>query len=173
MEKNQYKTAIYTIENDWSAASYWYSMAALSNESKICIKGLKEKSHQGDAIVMDYFRHFGVQTHFSNNELIIEKKSKPIKKAIDLNLNAYPDIAQTIAVTCVGLGLECHLKGLETLQLKETNRLEALKIDNKYLTEGGVFTDDFINNWIDLKYEEVQQLRQRPHPHEFTMYYDA
>ena len=51
--------------------------------------------------------------------------------------------------------------------------LDALSADNKYLTEGGVFTDDFINNWIDLKYEEVQQLRQRPHPHEFFMYYDA
>ena len=51
--------------------------------------------------------------------------------------------------------------------------LEALKNDSQYLTEGGVFTEDFINNWIELKYEEVQQLRQRPHPHEFTMYYDA
>ena len=51
--------------------------------------------------------------------------------------------------------------------------LEALSADRAFLTEGGVFTDDFIDNWIDLKYEEVQQLRQRPHPHEFTMYYDA
>ena len=51
--------------------------------------------------------------------------------------------------------------------------LEALNEDRAFLTAGGVFTDDFIDNWIDLKYEEVQQLRQRPHPHEFTMYYDA
>ena len=124
-----YKTNNYTIENDWSAASYWYSMAALSNKSTISIKGLKEKSHQGDAIIKEYFKHFGIDSRFKNNELIIKKTSEPIKRTINLNLNAYPDIAQTIAVTCVGLGLECHLNGLETLQLKETNRLEALRIE--------------------------------------------
>jgi len=129
INRQPYKTNNYTIENDWSAASYWYSMAALSKKSTISIKGLKEKSHQGDAIIKEYFKHFGIDSRFKNNELIIKKTSEPIKKTIKLNLNAYPDIAQTIAVTCAGLGLECHLNGLETLQLKETNRLEALKIE--------------------------------------------
>ena len=80
-----------------------------------------------------------------------------------------------------GDGVDVDLFELPSEQLAEiatvpaslNGALEALKADNKYLTEGGVFNDDFINNWIDIKYEEVQQLRQRPHPHEFVMYYDA
>ena len=65
------------------------------------------------------------------------------------------------------------LSKIDTVPVSLNGALEALDADRAFLTEGGVFTDDFIDNWIDLKYEEVQQLRQRPHPHEFTMYYDA
>ena len=66
-----------------------------------------------------------------------------------------------------------ELDKLKTVPASLNGALEALDNDREFLTAGGVFTDDFIDNWIDLKYEEVQQLRQRPHPHEFTMYYDA
>ena len=66
-----------------------------------------------------------------------------------------------------------ELSKIDTVPVSLNGALEALDADRAFLTEGGVFTDDFIDNWIDLKYEEVQQLRQRPHPHEFTMYYDA
>ena len=66
-----------------------------------------------------------------------------------------------------------ELKKISTVPVSLNGALEALDADRGFLTAGGVFTDDFIDNWIDLKYEEVQQLRQRPHPHEFTMYYDA
>ena len=65
------------------------------------------------------------------------------------------------------------LAKIATVPSSLNGALEALKADNSYLTEGGVFSEDFINNWVDIKYEEVQQLRQRPHPHEFVMYYDA
>jgi len=66
-----------------------------------------------------------------------------------------------------------QLKDIATVPASLNGALEALNADHHYLMEGGVFTKDFIDNWINLKYEEVQQLRQRPHPHEFTMYYDA
>ena len=66
-----------------------------------------------------------------------------------------------------------RLSEIDTVPASLNGALEALNADHHYLMEGGVFTKDFIDNWIDLKYEEVQQLRQRPHPHEFTMYYDA
>jgi len=66
-----------------------------------------------------------------------------------------------------------ELSKIATVPASLNGALEALNADRAFLTAGGVFTDDFIDNWIDLKYEEVQQLRQRPHPHEFTMYYDA
>jgi glutamine synthetase len=66
-----------------------------------------------------------------------------------------------------------ELAKISTVPASLNGALEALKADKDYLLAGGVFSDDFIDNWIALKYEEVQQLRQRPHPHEFTMYYDA
>ena len=66
-----------------------------------------------------------------------------------------------------------ELSKIATVPASLNGALEALNADRGFLTAGGVFSDDFIDNWIDLKYEEVQQLRQRPHPHEFTMYYDA
>jgi len=66
-----------------------------------------------------------------------------------------------------------ELAKISTVPASLNGSLEALKADHEYLLAGGVFTEDFIDNWIALKYEEVQQLRQRPHPHEFTMYYDA
>lgn len=66
-----------------------------------------------------------------------------------------------------------QLKNIATVPASLNGALEALNADHHYLMEGGVFSKDFIDNWINLKYEEVQQLRQRPHPHEFTMYYDA
>ena len=68
---------------------------------------------------------------------------------------------------------EERLASIPTVPASLNGALEALNADKNYLMEGGVFTEDFIDNWIDIKYEEVQQLRQRPHPHEFTMYYDA
>ena len=66
-----------------------------------------------------------------------------------------------------------ELAKISTVPASLNGALEALKADHEYLLAGGVFTEDFIDNWIALKYEEVQQLRQRPHPHEYTMYYDA
>jgi len=66
-----------------------------------------------------------------------------------------------------------QLAKISTVPSSLNGALQALDADKDYLLAGGVFTEDFIENWIDLKYEEVQQLRQRPHPHEFTMYYDA
>ena len=66
-----------------------------------------------------------------------------------------------------------ELSSIATVPSSLNGALEALDADKKYLTEGGVFSEDFIKNWIEIKYEEVQQLRQRPHPHEFVMYYDA
>ncbi len=154
----KYKASSYTIENDWSAASYWFSIAALSDECKIHINGLKEKSNQGDSIIMEYYKQFGVQSEFINNELIIKKTNNPIETSISLNLNDYPDIAQTIAVTCVGLGVKCHLSGLETLQFKETNRLEAIKNE---LNKLGIYSS-IENKCINIP--STQQLKPSNKP---------
>ena len=117
------------IESDWSSASYFYSIIALSDiGTQITLSNFKENSLQGDATLVAIFEKFGVETIFNTNNSITVSKSTPHElQPIICNLNNSPDIAQTIAVTCFGLGLECHLTGLHTLKIKETDRLEALQ----------------------------------------------
>jgi 3-phosphoshikimate 1-carboxyvinyltransferase len=119
----------FIIESDWSSASYYYSMIALSPlHSAVTLSSYKEKSFQGDAVLKEIYENFGVETTFINNEIKLKKVNNKVHN-INLDLNATPDIAQTIVVTCLGLGVECNLKGLHTLKIKETDRLEALKIE--------------------------------------------
>lgn len=116
------------VESDWSSASYFYSIIALSDiGSEIRLSSYKKQSLQGDAVLADIYEHFGVSTTFDENSIILKKVAKSKKELLELDLNKAPDIAQTIAVTCFGLGVSCDLKGLHTLKIKETDRLEALK----------------------------------------------
>ena len=118
-----------TVESDWSSASYYYSIVALSNiGTQIELSYYKKNSLQGDAVLAEVYKEFGVQTTFENNSITLKKTNQNIEpKTFDLS-NA-PDIAQTIAVTCFGLGIECFLSGLHTLKIKETDRLLALKTE--------------------------------------------
>lgn len=115
------------VESDWSSASYWYSIVALSDiGTKITLSSYKKNSLQADAVLVDIYKNFGVETYFERNSIILTKtENKRLQHTY--NLKDSPDIAQTIAVTCFGLGLGCHLTGLHTLKIKETDRLEALK----------------------------------------------
>ena len=114
------------VESDWSSASYFYSIIALSEVgSEITLSSYKEESLQGDSVLSSIYKDFGVETHFGAHEITLKKISKS-KAKIEQDLANAPDIAQTIAVTCFGLGIGCHLTGLHTLKIKETDRLEAL-----------------------------------------------
>ena len=149
----------FTIESDWSSASYFYSIIALAPiGSRISLRYFKKDSLQGDAILADIYERFGVQTTFQPTQITLEKKSKPNCQAIELSLNNTPDLAQTIVVTCLGLGITCNLTGLHTLKIKETDRLQALKnelekfgatinitTDAIHLKDKVVFTDALIN----------------------------
>lgn len=119
------------VESDWSSASYWYSIIALSEiGTQITLSSYKKESLQGDSILVDIYENFGVTTVFNNDNSITLSKTKiPNQDTINLQLNNAPDIAQTIAVTCFGLGIACDLSGLHTLKIKETDRLEALKTE--------------------------------------------
>lgn len=119
----------FIIESDWSSASYYYSIIALSPlHTEISLSNFKEKSLQGDAVLKDIYINFGVETTFVTNGIRLKKIENSFHN-INLDLNSAPDIAQTIAVTCIGLGVGCNLMGLQTLRIKETNRLEALKTE--------------------------------------------
>lgn len=117
------------VESDWSSASYWYSMIALSEiGTKVQLSFFKENSLQGDAILQDIYQKFGVETVFNSEETItLTKRTYHQFSSFTFHLMNAPDIAQTIAVTCFGLGLACELTGLHTLKIKETDRLQALK----------------------------------------------
>ena len=120
-----------TIESDWSSASYWYSIVALSEIGfQVTLSSYKKNSLQGDSALIDIYKDFGVETTFnSDNSITISKTKNCQLSIVNYQLNNCPDIAQTIAVTSFGLGIACDLTGLHTLKIKETDRLEALKIE--------------------------------------------
>ena len=119
-----------TVESDWSSASYFYSIIALSEVGQsITLSSYKEDSLQGDSSLVNIYKEFGVTTTFEKNQIRITKKEECSSKSLKFELNNSPDIAQTIGVTCFGLGISCDLFGLHTLKIKETDRLEALKIE--------------------------------------------
>lgn len=107
----------------------FFSLAALSQEASISISSYKETSLQGDSALVEIYSKMGVVSKFENNKVILEKQSNIKLETLNLDLNNTPDIAQTIVVTCLGLGIGCHLTGLHTLKIKETDRLEALRIE--------------------------------------------
>ncbi|NVJ88754.1 MAG: 3-phosphoshikimate 1-carboxyvinyltransferase [Flavobacteriaceae bacterium] len=115
------------VESDWSSASYFYSIIALSDiGSQIKLSAYKKNSLQGDSCLVEIYKHFGVETRFSNNTITLKKVKKTINSDLTIDLKNAPDIAQTIAVTCFAEGIACNLTGLHTLKIKETDRLLAL-----------------------------------------------
>jgi len=115
------------VESDWSSASYFYGICALAAPgTEITLSAYKQKSLQGDSVLADIYTSFGVETTFGENKITLRKTDKKVLAENDFDLANAPDIAQTIAVTCFGLGVGCHLIGLHTLKIKETDRLEAL-----------------------------------------------
>lgn len=127
--KQEPKTNILTVESDWSSASYYFSIAALSEVgTEITLSSYKKDSLQGDSALVEIYKHFGVQTSFKNNTVVLEKINQELNP-FTCDLANAPDIAQTIAVTCFALGIACDLTGLHTLKIKETDRLVALKTE--------------------------------------------
>ncbi|MDP5093966.1 MAG: 3-phosphoshikimate 1-carboxyvinyltransferase [Polaribacter sp.] len=116
------------VESDWSSASYFYSIVALSEiGSEITLSAYKKDSLQGDSCLAKIYQHFGVETIFEENSVVLKKERKTKKETLEIDLKNAPDIAQTIAVTCFAEGIACNLSGLHTLKIKETDRLEALQ----------------------------------------------
>ncbi len=135
------------VESDWSSASYYYSIIALSEvHTQIQLSSYKQDSLQGDSVLAEIYKEFGVITTFDNNSItLLKSKIKNRQSLIELDLANAPDIAQTIAVTCFGLGLECNLTGLHTLKIKETDRLLALKNELEKLGGEVNITDESLH----------------------------
>ena len=133
-----------TVESDWSSASYYYSIAAMSAiGTSITLSSYKQNSLQGDSALATIYKSFGVTTTFKDNSVTLQKVEEvTLDTQINFDLKNAPDIAQTISVTAFGLGLECHLTGLHTLKIKETDRLVALKTEIEKLGGQVAITDN-------------------------------
>jgi len=120
---------VLAVEADWSAASYWYAMAAFSEELELTLLGLQEHSWQGDSVLATIMQRFDIQSIFGQNEVHLSKIGHAPRPVFEKDFLECPDIAQTLAVVCAGLGTNGVFSGLETLSIKETDRIGALKAE--------------------------------------------
>lgn len=127
-----YTSIPFTVESDWSAASYWYQIAALSASAEIELYGLFERSDQGDSKGAEVFARLGVSTIYTKQGIKLVKRGMPVTR-IEENLVEIPDLAQTFVVTCALLNIPFCFSGLQSLKIKETDRIEALKAELRKL----------------------------------------
>ena len=142
----------WTVESDWSSASYFYSVVAIANKSEITLESYYSESLQGDSDLVQIYKKIGVTTVFNNGSITLSKTPDfALPEVLDLDLRNTPDLAQTIAVSCFGLGVDCNLTGLHTLKIKETDRLEALKVELEKL--GAIIS--ITNDSLELRFSGV------------------
>ncbi|QHL87188.1 3-phosphoshikimate 1-carboxyvinyltransferase [Nibribacter ruber] len=142
---HQYEPKVYTVESDWSAASYWYSAVALAKEADLLLPALRADSLQGDSVLPRLMAPFGVHTQFVAEGVRLTKQElqEPLER---IDFSACPDLAQTVAALAAGLQVEVEMTGLESLRIKETDRVLALQQELPNVgatlqeTEEGVFT---------------------------------
>ena len=125
IQPQSYQPSHFAVESDWSGASYWFSLLACADSGSFFLKGLKEKSLQGDAAIVEIMAHLGIQSTFQDGGLLLEKQVVTGLKSWDFT--HCPDLAQTVAVTCAILGQNAFFTGLESLRIKETDRILALQ----------------------------------------------
>jgi 3-phosphoshikimate 1-carboxyvinyltransferase len=135
-----FKPGTLVVEPDWSAASYWYSIAALADEAEISLPALKEKSLQGDSQIKNIMKIFGIATSKTDNGIAISNLGLSLDTKEVLDLKTCPDLAQTIVVIAAALGKNMSFTGLETLKIKETDRIAALQ--NELAKIGVTFTEN-------------------------------
>jgi 3-phosphoshikimate 1-carboxyvinyltransferase len=122
-----YQGRDFTVESDWSAASYYFTMAAFADELDLQLIGLQENSLQGDSVIVEMMESFGVRTTFEKDGLRLTKSGEANAEMLEWDFLRCPDIAQTLAVACAGVGMQGLFSGLETLRVKETDRIAALQ----------------------------------------------
>ncbi len=140
------------IEPDWSAASYWYAMVALAEDAEIQLPGLKKNSLQGDIAIAEIMQHFGVETIFEEKGILLKKKDSRSDKIL-FDFKECPDLAQTVVVVAALLKRNVSFTGLETLKIKETDRIAALQTEiGKF---GATLTED--NSIYHLNTDNVKE----------------
>jgi 3-phosphoshikimate 1-carboxyvinyltransferase len=152
IQNQDFKATSLHIEPDWSAASYWYAIAALADEADLFLPGLTQYSLQGDSVITEIMANFGITSQFKDGGVHLQKEVKPLARKI-FDMKECPDLAQTVIVVCAALGHEATFTGLETLKIKETDRIKALqnelaKIGVKLIEKGQVYKLDCSEKFI-------------------------
>jgi 3-phosphoshikimate 1-carboxyvinyltransferase len=148
VEAGSYQNTIASVESDWSSISYIYEVLALADSGKIEIESVDENSVQGDQKLMEFFKHFGISSAIENSILKIEKEANFILPAsLEIDCEATPDLAQTFAPTACALGVHLKMTGLKNLPFKESNRLEAIKLE---LEKIGATTNIIDNEALEI-----------------------
>lgn len=144
IKKQPYSSrAEYVVESDWSAASYWYEMAALSEDVDLFLHGLRKESTQGDSYIAELYEQFGVHTDYLENGVRLTKTNNHCTQ-FEQNFRHYPDIVQTLSCTVAGLGIGGEFSGVNNLRFKETDRIHALHTELKDMGANLDSSDDKI-----------------------------
>lgn len=122
----KYTPRDFFVEGDWSAASYYYSIAILSKNCKLQLNGLTDEKIQGDSVIADIANQFGIQTTYQNQSVILTKTNTSQTNSLSYDFLRCPDLAQTVVSFCAGLCVDASFQGLQTLRIKETDRIQAL-----------------------------------------------
>lgn len=146
----KYHQTTYAVEPDWSAASYWYSLVALSEDASVTLKGLKSDSIQGDRKIVDIMVPLGVKTEFLSEGAVLSKTD--YKRETTIDFIDCPDLAQTVSVVCAVKGIKCLMTGLESLRIKETDRINALQRELSKINADLVEKDDY---WLLLPSDNI------------------
>lgn len=141
-----YHSIPFYVESDWSAASYWYQIVALSKEAEVTLPGLFKDSYQGDSQVAGIFRSLGVETIYKDKTVILKKNGKSVER-LDYDFINQPDLAQTFVVTCALLNIPFRFSGLQSLKIKETDRMAALITEMRKLGYILHETDGSVLSW--------------------------
>lgn len=126
IQNQSFQPATIYVEPDWSAASYWYAIAALCDQAEIVLPGLTAYSLQGDSVITEIMANFGITSQFKDGGVWLKKEPKAVVRKI-FDFKTCPDLAQTVIVVCAALGHDASFTGLETLKIKETDRIKALQ----------------------------------------------
>ncbi len=146
VESQAYHSTPFYVESDWSAASYWYQIVALSKEAEVTLPGLFKDSYQGDSQVAGIFRSLGVETIYKDKAVILKKNGKSVER-LDYDFINQPDLAQTFVVTCALLNIPFRFSGLQSLKIKETDRMAALITEMRKLGYILHETDGSVLSW--------------------------
>ena len=145
-----YRPTDYYVESDWSAASYWYEIAALSDNAEVVLPGLFENSLQGDCQVAEIFEELGVSTEHKGNDVVLKNTGKCTNRLVYDFVNQ-PDLTQTFVVTCCMMDIPFRFTGLQSLKIKETDRIAALINEMKKLGYVIEESEDSILEWNGKK----------------------